>query len=133
MMLSPVGKSLVNIVSTPNFNENRHMASLFRTEVDSSSRPRQLVDGQKFVSVSFPRWSPDGQQIAFLATVPTNGQGRPQIFTVASGGGTPKQLTTPPAGVQQLAWAPDGRTIGFASADEPEKQAGSQRGNASSE
>ena len=50
-----------------------------------------------------------------------------------SNGGEVKQLTTAPSGVQQLAWSPDGATIGFATADVPEKKPGYQRWNDSFE
>ena len=129
---SPDGASISYIVSTPNLDENRHMASLYRQDI-ASGKAQLLVDGTRHISVTFPRWSPDGRQIAYLATVPTAGQGRAQVFTIASTGGEPKQLTTSPTGVQQLAWSPDGRTIGFASADEPEKKPGYQRWNDSFE
>ena len=79
--------------------------------------------------MSFPRWAPSGQQIAYLATVPTDGQPKPQVFVVSSQGGESKQLTTAPSGVQQMAWSPDSKTIGFATADELEKKPGYQRWN----
>ena len=71
--------------------------------------------------------------MSYLATVPTNGQPKPQVFVVSSRGGEAKQITTAPSGVQQTAWSPDSRTIGFATADEPEKKPGYQRWNDSFE
>ncbi len=129
---SPDGASIAYVVSTPNLDDNRHVASLHRIDV-GSGRTEQLVSGEQHVGVSFQRWSPDGQQLAFLATVPTGGQPRTQIFTVSAKGGTPMQVTTAPAGVQQLAWSPDGRTFAFATADVPEPKAGFQRWNDSFE
>jgi len=125
---SPDGNALAVIVHTPNLDENRYMASLLKVDV-ASSKSQVLVNGEKAISVSFPRWAPSGQQIAYLATVPTAGQPKPQIFVVSSQGGESKQITTAPSGVQQLAWSPDSRTIGFATADQPEKKPGYQRWN----
>ena len=54
---SPDGSALVYVVSTPNLDENRHMASLHRMAV-AGGTAQLLVDGTKYVSVSFP----DGRQ-----------------------------------------------------------------------
>jgi dipeptidyl aminopeptidase/acylaminoacyl peptidase len=129
---SPDGAALAYVVSTPSLDENRHVAALHRLEI-ASGRSTQLVSGAKLVSVSFPRWSPNGRQVAFLATVPTAGAPAAQIFTVPSQGGAVKQITTAPSGVQQIAWSPDSRTIAFATADVPEKKPGYQRFNDSFE
>jgi dipeptidyl aminopeptidase/acylaminoacyl peptidase len=129
---SPDSRTIVVIVSTPNLDENRHMAALHKVEI-ASGRMTQLVSGDKYIGVSFPRWAPSGSHVAFLATVPTNGTPRAQIFSVPAAGGDPKQLTSAPSGVQQFAWSPDSRNIGFATADEPEKKPGYQRWNDSFE
>jgi len=125
---SPDGNSLVVVVSTPNLDENRYMGSLHRVDV-ASGKSQVLVNGEKAIGVSFPRWAPSGQQIAYLATVPTGGQPKPQVFVVSSQGGESKQITTAPSGVQQLSWSPDSKTVGFATADELEKKPGYQRWN----
>ena len=127
---SPDGASVAYVVSTPNLEENRHVAALHRLEI-ASGKNVQLVDGARNIGVSFPRWAPNGRQIAFLASVA--GQSTPQIFTVPSQGGSPHQITTAPSGVQQMAWSPDSRTIAFALADVPEKKEGYQRFNDSFE
>jgi dipeptidyl aminopeptidase/acylaminoacyl peptidase len=125
---SPDGAAIAFIVSTPNLDENRHVASLHRLDV-ASGRTQTIVAGESYVGVTFPRWAPDGRQIAFLAHAKGASETRPQIFTVSTGGGAPTQLTTMTTGVQQLAWSPDSQTIAFASADEPEKKPGYQRWN----
>ena len=125
---SPDGSSLAVLISAPNLDENRHVASLHTVDVASGTL-HVIVSGEKAIAVSFPRWSPNGQQIAYLATVPTAGQPKPQVFVVSSRGGASKQITTAPSGVQQMAWSPDSRTIGFATADEAEKKPGYQRWN----
>jgi dipeptidyl aminopeptidase/acylaminoacyl peptidase len=126
------GASLAYIVSTPNLDENRHMASLYRLAV-AGGTAQLLVDGAKYLSVSFPRWSPAGDRIAFLSAGLPGSQSAAQIFVIPSKGGEIRQLTTAPSGVQQLSWSPDGRTIGFATADVPEKKPGYQRWNDSFE
>jgi dipeptidyl aminopeptidase/acylaminoacyl peptidase len=129
---SPDGASIAIVVSTPNLDEDRYVASIDVVDV-ATGKSRRIVDGAKATAVSFERWSPDGQQIAYLATVPTNGAPKPQIFVVPAKGGASRQVTTAPSGVQQLAWSPDSRTIAFATADELEKKAGYQRWNDSFE
>lgn len=56
---------------------------------------------------SYPRFSPDGQTIAFLS----DREGTPQIFTISAASGTPKQITFHTAGFDQLDWTPDGKTL----------------------
>lgn len=125
---SPDGRSLAFVVATPNLEENRHVASLHRIDV-SGGQMQTVVSGDRYVGVTFPRWAPDGRQIAFLAHQKGATDSKPQIFVVSSQGGAARQITTISTGVQQLAWSPDSRAIGFASADEPAKRDGYQRWN----
>ena len=125
---SPDAATIAVVVATPNLDENRHVATLHTVDV-ASGRMDQLVSGENYVGVSFPRYSPDGSRIAFLAYAKGATNARPQIYVVSSRGGTPAQVTTMSTGVQQLAWSPDSNTLGFASADEPEKKTGYQRWN----
>src|SRR5262245_65644131 len=59
-----------------------------------------------------PRFSPDGSQIAFTATV----AGNTDVYVVPTAGGDPKRLTYHPGNDRVRGWTPDGRRVIFASA-----------------
>ena len=59
----------------------------------------------------YPKFSPDGQWIAFTAGY----DGNPDVFLIPSAGGEPKRLTFHPANDIVLGWTPDGKNILFRS------------------
>jgi tricorn protease len=71
---------------------------------------------------TFPRFSPDGQTIAFSG----NYDGNQDIYTVPTMGGEPTRLTYHPMGDRVIDWYPDGGGILFASSRESGRQRYSQ-------
>jgi dipeptidyl aminopeptidase/acylaminoacyl peptidase len=73
--------------------------------------------------------------VAFLATGPAaqGREARTQVFVLPMTGGEARRVTDAPNGVQHFAWSPDGATIAFATADDPEKKSGIERHNRSFE
>jgi tricorn protease len=59
----------------------------------------------------FPRFSPDGQWVAFSS----NREGNYDVFVIASAGGEPRQLTFHSADDNVVGWTPDGKNIVFSS------------------
>src|SRR2546423_171911 len=64
-----------------------------------------------------PRWSPGGEEIAFLAS-PSAAETKRQVFTLPMKGGEARKVTNAPQGVQQFAWSPDGKAFAYVTADE---------------
>lgn len=121
--ISPDGRSIVAVVSTPNYEDDRFDAKLVLIDV-ASHQQRFLTSERR--GVSSPRWSPQGDHLAFLASDST---GKPQLFSMPMNGGDAKQLTKSPAGVQQFSWSPDGARIAYAASEEPRKKTGEERHN----
>ncbi|MEJ2581317.1 MAG: peptidase S41, partial [Acidobacteriota bacterium] len=67
---------------------------------------------------SFPRFSPDGEHIAFSG----NYDGNQDIFVMPTGGGLPARLTHHPDPDRMIDWYPDGTGILFATPMTSEKQ-----------
>jgi dipeptidyl aminopeptidase/acylaminoacyl peptidase len=82
--------------------------TLWRSRVDGSER-LQLSDPP--TQVLYPRWSPDGKQIAFYGERP----GEPdKIYTISANGGPPQQLLPDEALPHyEPGWSPDGNTLLF--------------------
>lgn len=128
--ISPDGKSIIILVSRPNFEENRFESEFVMVETMTDSQ-RVWSTGQR--GIGHARWSPDGSRLAFLATAGTGQNARRQIFIMPLSGGDARAITDAPSGVQQFSWRPDGREIAFSASDAPEKKTGEERHNDSFE
>jgi dipeptidyl aminopeptidase/acylaminoacyl peptidase len=72
----------------------------------------QLTFGEK--SSSNPRWSPDGNWIAFTSNRKDN---KNNLYLLSVNGGEAEALTEVKSSVTNFAWSPDGKSIAFTMAD----------------
>lgn len=74
------------------------------------SEPAQVTSlGGTFTSN--PRWSPDGERLAFVA----HSEGHADIYVIRAAGGQPKRITTAESNDREPNWSRDGLSIYFAS------------------
>ena len=82
--------------------------TLWRSKLDGSSRTQLTYAPMK---AHLPRWSPDGTQIAFMASRP----GKPwKIFVIPAEGGTPQEVSAGDRNQGEPTWTPNGDSIVFA-------------------
>ncbi|HEV3081993.1 MAG TPA: S9 family peptidase [Gemmataceae bacterium] len=124
--IRPDGRSVVVIVSRPDFKANKYPSELVLIDIGSGT---QRVLTHQREAVHQPRWSPDGSRLGFLARA---GQGKDapiQLFIMPMDGGDPKQITTTPRGIDHFSWSPNGKRIAFAAEDERPKKEGEEEHN----
>lgn len=114
--IAPDGKSIVCVVSRANLKDDRWDTELMLIDAGNGAQ-RSLTFERR--GIASPRWSSDGERIAFLANATNEREARRQIWMVSMRGGDPRRLTDAKEGVQQFAWSPDGSQIAFVTADEP--------------
>jgi eukaryotic-like serine/threonine-protein kinase len=62
------------------------------------------------MQASFPRWSPNGKQIAFSGVPPGKVA---QVFLIPATGGDPEQLTSGDIASEDATWSPDGNSLAY--------------------
>ena len=142
--ISPDGRSIVVIVSRPNYDDNRTDSEMILVDIATGAQ-RILTRGRK--QLASPRWSPSGDRLAFLAEaqpLPAKKKARPageaaaaaappaapapagadadrkparQVHILPMNGGDALVITDAPEGVQQFAWRPDGGAIAYVAQD----------------
>lgn len=126
VQVSPDGKRVAYVVSTPSLERAAHEAVLY--VVDSAGgEPLRLTYGTRIFNQPLPspelRWSPDGSYLTFVGFVGEV----PQVLALSAAGGEPRPLTTFKDGVTRYELSPDGKRIAFqtsdpASADEEKRK-----------
>jgi dipeptidyl aminopeptidase/acylaminoacyl peptidase len=83
-------------------------------------------NGTTNCSNASPVWSPDGATLAFLSTCTSKEErpGQEQIFLWSKADGSVKQLTHVVGNIQQIAWTPDNKQIGFLFVENATRSAG---------
>ncbi|WP_426059440.1 TolB family protein [Hymenobacter sp. B1770] len=115
------GKTIAVVFSRPDYEENRSQTGLLLV---TAANGQQRVLAERRAGLTQPRWSPNGQELAYLERTGTGKEAAPQLFVRALAGGKPRQLTRTRKGVQHYAWQPDGSALAFVTADEPKNEAG---------
>ena len=75
-------------------------------------------------SNSAPVWSPDSATLAFLSTCGATAPGQQQIFLYTPANKRVRQLTHLAGNLQELAWSPDGKRLGFLFVENATRSAG---------
>ena len=114
--LSPDGSALLYVQEVSDWDENRRIRHIWRVRI-KDGQTVQMTRGKD--GETSPRWSPDGQFIAFLAE--RGDDDRNQIYVLRADGGEAGRLTDHPTRVSNLIWAPDGRSIYFLARDEDDE------------
>src|SRR5262249_7457594 len=108
--LSPDGRSVAFTVWRIDKDSNEYKANIWVTPVDGSEAPRQITSSEK--RDASPRWSPDGQTIAFTSS--RDGKSM-QLYVMPVRGGEARRVTNLKGDVGQIVWSPDSSRIAFSS------------------
>jgi dipeptidyl aminopeptidase/acylaminoacyl peptidase len=111
--VSPDGKRVVYTVNEAVMTADK---SEFVTQIwlanIAAKQNTQLTFGDK--SSTNPKWSPDGNWIAFTSNRKDN---RNQLYLLSMNGGEAEPLTDGKSSVANFVWSPDGRSIAFTMTD----------------
>ena len=113
--MSPDGKWVAYTVSYGDFKQDAFVTQIWLVNSDTG-QSLQLTRNDK--SSTNPRWSPDGQRLAFLSN---RNEDKNQIFLIDPSGGEAQQLTKSETAINNFAWSEDGKTIAY-TATEPTAQ-----------
>ncbi len=104
--MSPDGRYVVYAQQRVDKKTQKKYANLWLAPVEGG-KPRQFTFGDHVDSL--PRWSPDGQTLAFISN--RRDAKQPQIFLMPFAGGEARPLTDLKGDFKAFAWAPDGARL----------------------
>jgi len=104
--VSPDGEWVAYVVDTYDKASNGRSSRLWLASVEGGEN-RPLTRTEK--RDRSPRWSPDGETLAFLS----NRNGSWQVWTIRPDGGEAMQLTELPVDLASFVWSPDGKWLAF--------------------
>jgi dipeptidyl aminopeptidase/acylaminoacyl peptidase len=113
--ISPDGKWVAYTVAYGDFKQDAFITQIWLANSENG-KSFQLTRNDK--SSINPRWSPEGQWLAFLSN---RIEDKNQIFVIDPSGGEAQQLTKSETAISNFAWSEDGKQIAY-TATEPTAQ-----------
>jgi dipeptidyl aminopeptidase/acylaminoacyl peptidase len=111
--VSPDGAAVAFTVADPDLEANRYTRRIWLAPAGPDDGVPRPFTGQG--SEVLPRWSPDGQRLAFAVV---GDDGRSQICVLpVTGGGERLVVCSAGAPVTELEWSPDGSALAFTARD----------------
>ena len=111
--VSPKGDLVAFTITDMDVAANRGTTQIYLVPIDGGE-VRQLTNDEH--SSASPRWSPDGDKLAFISAR----DGDDQIWTIDVSSGALKKVTTISSGAGDPVWSPDGKWLAFVSDVYPE-------------
>jgi dipeptidyl aminopeptidase/acylaminoacyl peptidase len=105
--ISPDGKWVAFVVTTPDMSANRNASNIWIVSTGGGEAMQLTQSGHD----SSPAWSPDGKTLAFLSSR----EGNSQVYVLPMEGGEAHAVTHLSTGADLVKWSPDGKTIAFTS------------------
>jgi dipeptidyl aminopeptidase/acylaminoacyl peptidase len=118
--ISPDGKHVVIVVGHTDEKKDRVLRELVL--IDTATGARRILTHDRD-HVADPRWSPRGDQLAFIDVAGTGDDANAQVWVMPMSGGDAQPVTTAKNGVDAYAWRPDGKTFAYVSSDTPANEA----------
>ena len=113
--IAPDGEHVIYAVQWVDEETEKKYANLWLVDAEGGEPYRFTVGEQRDTT---PRWSPDGQQIAFLSN--RDDEQQPQLYLIPVDGGEARQLTDLEGEFSSFEWSPQGdRLVIQFRADEP--------------
>src|SRR5215510_2789133 len=111
--VSPDGKKMVYTVNEAGMtaDKSEFVTQIWMADL-ATKKNTQLTFGEK--SSTNPKWSPDGNWIAFTSNRKDN---KNNLYVLSTNGGEAEPLTDLKSGANNFAWSPDGRSIAFTMTD----------------
>src|SRR5436190_1728156 len=104
--MAPDGASCVVEVTRFDIDKDDSRSDLWVLATDGTTQKQLTAAAGKS---SGPKWSPDGQSIAFVAK--RDGDDQPQVYDIAPFGGEARRVSHLPAGPAALKWSGDSKTV----------------------
>ena len=120
--LSPDGKQIAYVVTAVDTKKNRRESQIWLVPRDGSRPGQPFTTG---AAARAPRWSPNGQAIAFVSARPD----KPQVHVLAMSGGEARRVTDLENGVEAFQWSPDGDRLVCVSKTGPKRKPFDQGGS----
>ncbi|HEX9500178.1 MAG TPA: S9 family peptidase, partial [Thermoanaerobaculia bacterium] len=115
--LSTDGSQIAFVRVTVDEKKDRYDTSIWTVPAAGGTQ-RQITTGTNDTA---PRWSPNGNSLAFLRSLEKDGKPQPaQIYILPLDGGEPRPVTSLARAIDSIAWSPSGRTIAFTARTKPE-------------